>query len=216
MSANGPAAISFRVKKHSWWLPLGLSLVGIYLSVSFLFVGLGRALPADSPDNVILDTILFFAPFNLKAREAKASWLREYAMSLEPEERAEPMQEVIALIEPATKWRPRWPYYHLALLDAEYHIDGPEEALQARFDTLFNLAPNERGLDSYIVEVALKSWSKLRPDQKELIGAKLTRSKSYILNPLLEIIEEELYNTPELCDELPVSIVESYCSSESK
>ena len=199
-------------KKCSWLILLGFSFIGVYLSLSFLFVGIGRALPANSLDNPVLDMIITVAPFNLKAREAKASWLREYAMTLEPDDRVEPMQGVISLLEPATQWRPKWPYYHLALLDAEYLIDSPPEVLQARYDILLDLAPNERGLDSYMIEVALRSWRKLRPDQKELIVSKLTRSKSYILNPLLEVIEEEVPVSPELCEELPPSIVAPYCS----
>ena len=212
MLAKDVAPVRLWLKQRSWWLPLGLALLGAYLSLSFLFVGIGRALPAESLDNPVLDTIIAVAPFNLKAREAKASWLREYAMTLEPRQRIEPMKEVIALLEPATRWRPRWPYYHLALLDAEYLIDSPAEVLQARYDMLLNLAPNERGLDSYMIEVALRSWRKLRPNQKELIVSKLTRSKSYILNPLLEVIEEEVPVFPELCEELPPSIVAPYCS----
>lgn len=198
-------------KKCSWLILLGFSFIGVYLSLSFLFVGIGRALPANSLDNPVLDLIITVAPFNLKAREAKASWLREYAMTLEPEDRVEPMQGVISLLEPATQWRPKWPYYHLALLDAEYLIDSPPEVLQARYDILLDLAPNERGLDSYMIEVALRSWRKLRPDQKELIVSKLTRSKSYILDPLLWVIEEEISVHPELCHDLPLQIVQPYC-----
>ena len=202
------------IKRRSWWLPMGLAIAGLYLSFSFLFVGIGRALPADSPDNIVLDTILAVAPFNLKAREAKASWLREYAMTLEPEERIAPMREVIELLEPATKWRPRWPYYHLALLDAEYIIGSPAEVIQARYDALLSIAPNERGLDSYMIEVALRSWPKLRADQKQRIAANLKRSKSYILTPLLDVVEQEVPRHPELCGELPWPIVQPYCSTQ--
>ncbi|WP_369982439.1 hypothetical protein [Thalassolituus sp.] len=198
-------------KERSWLLLLGCAFIGVYLSLSFLFVGIGRALPANSLDNPVLDTIVAVAPFNLKAREAKASWLREYAMTLDPEDRVEPMQRVISLLEPATQWRPKWPYYHLALLDAEYLIDSSPEVLQARYDILLDLAPNERGVDSYMIEVALRSWSKIRPDQKELIVLKLTRSKSHILDPLLWVIEEEVSVHPELCHDLPQPIVQPYC-----
>ncbi|MEC8525339.1 MAG: hypothetical protein VXZ24_13965 [Pseudomonadota bacterium] len=201
----------FWFKERSWLILTGFAFIGVYLSLSFLFVGIGRALPANSLDNPVLDVIITVAPFNLKAREAKASWLREYAMTLEPEDRVEPMQRVISLLEPATQWRPKWPYYHLALLDAEYLIDSPPEVLQARYDILLDLAPNERGLDSYMIEVALRSWRKLRPDQKELIVLKLTRSKSYILDPLLWVIEEEISVHPELCHDLPLQIVQPYC-----
>ncbi len=205
------APVRLWFKKRSWLIVLGFSFIGVYLSLSFLFIGIGRALPANSLDNPVLDMIITVAPFNLKAREAKASWLREYAMTLEPEDRVEPMQGVISLLEPATQWRPKWPYYHLALLDAEYLIDSPPEVVQARYDILLDLAPNERGLDSYMIEVALRSWPKLRSDQKVRIASNLARSKSYILNPLLGIIEEEVSVYPELCDELPTSIVEPYC-----
>ena len=82
MLAKDVAPVRLWLKQRSWWLPLGLALLGAYLSLSFLFVGIGRALPAESLDNPVLDTIIAVAPFNLKAREAKASWLREYAMTL--------------------------------------------------------------------------------------------------------------------------------------
>jgi len=213
MSDTGLSATLNRFKLRSWWLPMGLAIAGLYFSLSFLFVGIGRALPATSPDNPVLDTIIALAPFNLKAREAKASWLREYAMTLEPEQRIEPMKEVIELLEPGTRWRPKWPYYHLALLEAEYIIGSPAEVLQARYDILLTLAPNERGLDSYMIEVALRSWPKLRADQKKRIAANLKRSKSYILNPLLEVVEQEVPRYPELCAELPWPIVENYCKT---
>lgn len=195
-----------------WWLILLPALFAAYLALVSLLTELGKASDTDSGTSPYFESALTLAPWHSDAAASYASYLRAYAVTLPLDaEREALLERVLALYERAMEGRPLWPYYHLGAFDAEYLLNRSAESIQARFDRVTSLAPNERGLDRNLLELSLYSWNKLRSDQKQWVVLRLQKTQGTIRRDMLDIIKElKAYNL-NLCTEMPWKLVKRAC-----
>lgn len=195
-----------------WWLLFIPALFAFYLALVSLLVEVGKASESDSATNPYFEAALTLAPWHSTAAVSYGSHLRAYAVTLPlGAEREALLERVLALYERAMEGRPLWPYYHLGAFDAEYLLNRSAESIQARFDRVTLLAPNERGLDRNLLELSLYSWNKLRSDQKQWVALRLQKTQGTIRRDMLDIIKEfKAYNL-NLCTEMPWTLVKSAC-----
>ncbi|TNC83653.1 MAG: hypothetical protein CSH37_13395, partial [Thalassolituus sp.] len=162
-STNKPR-VTGMIARYLWFLFIP-ALFAFYLAFVSLLVEIGKASESDASTNPYFEAALTLAPWHSTAAASYASYLRAYAVALPlGAEREALLERVVALYERAMEGRPLWPYYHLGAFDAEYLLNRSAESIQARFDRVTSLAPNERGLDRNLLELSLYSWNKLRSD----------------------------------------------------
>ena len=195
-----------------WWLLFIPALFAFYLALVSLLVEVGKASEPDSTTNPYFEAALTLAPWHSDAAASYASYLRAYAVTLPlGAEREALLERVLALYERAMEGRPLWPYYHLGAFDAEYLLNRSAESIQARFDRVTSLAPNERGLDRNLLELSLYSWNKLRSDQKQWVVLRLQNTQHSIRRDMLNTISELKTYNPRLCTQLPWNLVKRAC-----
>ena len=195
-----------------WWLFLIPFLLAVYFFLSFLLVAMGKAVEVSNRDNFFYDAAVIISPWNADALAGYAEYKRNYAVSVEGEERQIALEEAVAYFERAIKQRPYWPYYVVGALDAEYIIGAPDDVIQQRFDDVVQLAPNERGLDHHFTQLAILTWLKLREDQKAWAGKRLLSVKSPARQAAVDVIKilPDFQRGP-LCAQLPWSLAKEAC-----
>ena len=192
---------------------LAISLVPffVYFSLVFALVSYGNSSDELSEHNNALDLATTIAPWSADASIGYAAYLRRYAVTLTLDDRVEIMSRINGLIESAMKARPDWPYYHLAKYDAEV-LEGQDDlVLQERFDTIRQLAPNERGLDYSLIATSFYAWNSLRIDQQQWIARTLFYMRGDSRGELLKHVALLRQSTPSLCTQLPWTLVKSAC-----
>lgn len=145
--------------------------------------------------------------FALEARALRSSavvnWDSQDIAQLYLEQSLSAWQQAISL-------RPQWPYYQLAALDVEVLMNVDAVVIQQRFQQIITLAPNERGMDKALLELALFNWPKLLPQQQEWVVARLAIVPSHTLRKLYDsakaVGREQL-----LCTFLPWNKVKQLC-----
>ena len=198
---------------RKWWLFLIPVFFSLYLFVSFLLVSMGKAVAVGDRDNIFYGAAVEISPWNADALAGYAEYKRNYAVTVEGEERQASLREALTYFERAIEQRPYWPYYVVGALDAEYILGLPDQDIQKRFDAVVSLAPNERGLDHHFTQLAILTWLKLRDDQKAWAGKRLLSVKSPARQAAIDVIKilPDSERGP-LCAELPWSLAKDACS----
>lgn len=196
-----------------WWLFLIPSVLVFYMFLSFVLVSMGEAVEVSDRDNLFYDAAVAISPWNADALAGYAKYKRNYAVSVEGEERQAALEEAVTYFERAIRQRPYWPYYVVGALDAEYIMGAPEAIIQQRFDDVVQLAPNERGLDHHFTQLAILNWLKLRDDQKAWAGKRLLSVKSPARQAAVDVIKilPDFQRGP-LCAQLPWSLAKDACN----
>lgn len=207
-----------------WWLFLLPAILAIYFFIVFAFVSIGvktsdALLNAEQGEtrqaqNFWLDTAVQLAPWSADAHIARGEHLRAYAITLEYDQRSPILKDALSMFDVAISARPFWPYYQLGALDVEYLLQSPDLVIQHRIDTIFQIAPNERGLDRNLIEVSLLAWQQLRPDQKRSIGQRLRTSDHKTRKQMVALIESLLPSNRTYCDELPWPVIRKICAEK--
>lgn len=203
----------FRVFSHiSFFLAILAACTLLYLSTVFTLVAVGNNLSVSKEKHILLDTAYLLAPNNPFVIESKAIHLRAFAVGQDdPQNRKRIMEIVLGLYEKAIEQRPLWPYYQIAVLDAEYLL-GVE--VRERFEYIIRNFPNERGLDSSLLEIALLSWDQLSLKQRLWVNDRL-RSTQYNTKLLIQSRMGEFVSIhPNLCFELHWSYVKAVCKQK--
>lgn len=188
-----------------------LAVIFIYFTVVNALIAHGRMADEGSSYNSSLHWATTLAPWSADAAIAYAAYLRGYAVTASMPEKAKTLSVIHELIDSAIAKRPLWPYYQLAKYDAEVLSGASEVALQARFDGIRSLAPNERGVDLSLIQTSLYVWDSLKGSQQNWIGVQMLgmqREKRDDL--LLQISSLKTYN-PRLCTQLPWKLVKRAC-----
>jgi hypothetical protein len=188
-----------------------LAVIFIYFTVVNALIAHGRMADEVSSYNSSLHWATTLAPWSADAAIAYAAYLRGYAVTASMPEKAKTLSVIHELIDSAIAKRPLWPYYQLAKYDAEVLSGASEVALQARFDGIRSLAPNERGVDLSLIQTSLYVWDSLKGSQQNWIGVQMLgmqREKRDDL--LLQISSLKTYN-PRLCTQLPWKLVRRAC-----
>lgn len=195
-----------------WWLFLIPFLLAVYFFFSFLLVAMGKAVEVGNRDNVFYDAAVVISPWNADALAGYAEYKRNYAVSVEGEQRQLALAEAVEYFERAINQRPYWPYYVVGALDAEYIMGAPDDVIQQRFDAVVELAPNERGLDHHFTQLAILTWLKLREDQKAWAGKRLLSVKSPARQAAIDVLKilPDFQRGP-LCAQLPWSLAKEAC-----
>ena len=189
-----------------------LSVLALQLILVSASLGLAKSTDDLAVDNTWLQIakVLSFSNPDVFALEAQA--LRSSAAAnWDSQNIAQPyLEQSLAAWQQAISLRPQWPYYQLAALDVEVLMNADTDAIQQRFQQIITLAPNERGMDKALLELALFSWPKLLQSQKDWV---ITRLKIVPRGTL-----EMLYRSAKtvgreqlLCTLLPWSKVKSLC-----
>ncbi|MBL4798155.1 MAG: hypothetical protein JKY50_12120 [Oleispira sp.] len=110
----------------------------------------------------------------------------------------------------AISLRPQWPYYRLAAFDIEVLMSADDAVIQRRFDEIVTLAPNERGMDRVLLELALFSWPQLLQPQKNWVIARLAIVPRYTLKALY-LSAKTVGREQLLCTFLPWGQVKHLC-----
>jgi len=194
-----------------WWVFLFMAFVLAYFFVVSFLVVAGKAQRVDGPVSGLFEAVVTIAPWHAEGLIAYAEYKRSYATSGEANNSNAVLQDSLRLIEEAIQVRPLWPYYHLGALDAEYLLGRPDEVIQARLDTIINLAPNERGLDFNLIELSLLSWHNLRSDQQRWIAARIQTARRDTRKELSGFIEQMIKTDPAFCSTLPWQTVRKFC-----
>ncbi len=188
-----------------------LAVIFMYFTVVNALIAHGRMADEVSSYNSSLHWATTLAPWSADAEIAYAAYLRDYAVTASITEKDKTLPVIHELVDSAIAKRPLWPYYQLAKYDAEVLSGAPADALQARFDGIRSLAPNERGVDLSLIQTSLYVWDSLKESQQSWIGVQMLgmqREKRDEL--LLQISSLKTYN-PRLCTQLPWKLVRRAC-----
>jgi hypothetical protein len=208
--SNEKPSVSGMLARH-WWLLLLPCCFSLYITAVSLLIEVAKVVEPDQPSNVYFESAIDLAPWHSHASAEYATWLRTYAVTLSGADNEAAMEHVLALYEAAMKGRPLWPYYHLGAYDAEYLLGKPASVIQSRFDRIVSLAPNERGLEGTLLELALFTWGKLRSDQKDWVISRVQTTRGAIRKRVITVVAELRHRDPSLCAQLPWVLVKRAC-----
>ena len=191
---------------------LVLQLVLVSASIGFAKSGLAKGSDNLAVDNTWLKVAkaLSFSNPDVFALEARA--LRSSAVvNWDSQDIAQSyLQQSLLAWQQAISLRPQWSYYQLAAFDIEVFMNADAEIIQQRFQQIITLAPNERGMDKGLLELALFAWPKLQSTQKDWVIARL----AIVPHPTLKMLYSSAKTVGReqlLCTLLPWSKVKFFC-----
>ena len=196
-----------RVARWLLWIP---ALLAMHYGLVASLLALGASAPVNTQDNawlVLADRIAFRNP---DVDVAIARYERERALITAPAFRNDHLRQARVRWDRAAEARPFWPYYQLGALDAVVLLNAPAEDIRQRFSAIVSLAPNERGLDRGLLELALFSWHKLTTMQQEWVLERIPRT-TYATRRFLFGVADQLHLKPLLCARLPWTQVKNFC-----
>ena len=195
-----------------WWLFLLPAFAGVYFFVVFALIELGKTHEPHAAKNSALELAQTLAPWSADAAIANSTYQRAYGITQTGDAYWQAINLALVHAEQAIERRPFWPYYQLSAFDAEYLLNSDPQIIQARFDRIVEVAPNERGLDRNLLELSVLSWQKLRDDQKRWVGKRLLTAKHATRKATIALIAQQLPVTNSFCYELPWSLVRRICT----
>ncbi len=142
------------------------ALLALHFGLVSVLLALGSSVAVSTSNNAWLLAADAISRNNPEVDAAIARYERQRALISAGDFREVHLQESLARWENAQQLRPLWPYYQLGAFDAEILLDASAEVIQQRMNTLMTLAPNERGMDRSLLELALFGWQKLTPEQQ--------------------------------------------------
>ncbi|WP_420591949.1 hypothetical protein [Bacterioplanoides sp.] len=173
-------------------------------------VAIGKQQTVTTSDNTWLELADVLSFSDPEVFAALATYQREQAVLSGEDKRAPLLQQSLLNWEQAIESRPLWPYHHLNALHVEVMLNKPALDIQQRIDTVISQTPNERGMDKYLVELAVFSWPKLNRDQRRWISDRLDilsgKELKYVLKAAERINRKTL-----VCVHLPIKKSRRYC-----
>lgn len=155
------------------------ALICLYLAILFSLIRAGEHLEVTREGNSLLDVAAEISLWPMPdLNVALANYDRKRAANITDEkERHQLLLDVRDNWLEASRLRPGWPYYQIGALSTESVLAGVEaKDLQARFDQITSMAPNERGIDRPMFELGFWIWSKLRRDQQDWLVKRIESS----------------------------------------
>lgn len=149
-------------------LVLCLLAAQVFLVSTSLYFSKQQNTSIEPPTNIWLDIAELISVSNPEVLDTRARFLRQKALS--PgfiDKKDYLLQQALVLWGRAAEIRPLWPYYRLSELNTMVLLDVDAVDFQAKVEQIIQLAPNERGLDKQLLELAFYDWDKLTPKQEQ-------------------------------------------------
>ena len=189
-----------------------LAIAAAHVFVVALLLEAGKASDVQDRDNLWLNAAQAISWNNPDVYAAQAAYYRERALLNEQQAfNTAHLKTSLNYWQQAQAASPLWPYYQLGALDVEVMLNSSAEVIQRRISTLLELAPNERGLDKYLLTLAFITWPNLNPSQQTYMLARLQKSNSGVLNFVYRKAKEA-GNHMAICIHLPWKKVRRLCN----
>jgi hypothetical protein len=184
----------------------------VIVSASLYFSSLKQP-SFEQPDNAWLDLAEVLSIANPDVFLARASFLRQKATLLEFKlQQDDFLKEALENLARAAEIRPLWPYYSLAELNILVLQDAAAERVQEKVAHIIKLAPNERGLDKHLLELAFHSWDKLSSEQQQWMLTRLAIVPSGTLKYVYSVAKSLNHKTV-ICTNLPYRKIKNLCKA---
>jgi len=160
-----------------------LAIAAAHVFVVALLLEAGKASDVEDRNNLWLNTAQVISWDNPDVYAAQAAFYRQRALLNMPGVAdATHLKTSLNYWQQAQAASPLWPYYQLGALDIEVLLNSPADVIQHRITSLLNLAPNERGLDKYLLQLAFITWPNLNESQQAYMLKRLQSSRFGVLN----------------------------------
>jgi len=160
-----------------------LVMAAVHVFTVAILLEVGKADEVQDRDNLWLNTAQAISWDNPDVYAAQAAFYRQRALLSVPKGvDTDHLKTSLDYWQQAQAASPLWPYYQLGALDIEVLLSSPASVIQRRISSLLDLAPNERGLDKYLLQLAFISWPKLNDDQQAYMLKRLQSSRFGVLN----------------------------------
>ncbi|MCT7360088.1 hypothetical protein [Thalassolituus pacificus] len=186
------------------------ALLALHFGLVSVLLALGSSAAVSTGNNVWLSAADAISRNNPEVHVAIARYERQRAIITADGFRDIHLQESLARWQKAQQLRPLWPYYQLGAFDAEILLDAPAEVIQQRMNTLMTLAPNERGMDRSLLELALFGWQKLTPEQQVWSLERLDSTRYETRKAVLQTAAR-IGVKPVLCSRMSWKKVRTFC-----
>ena len=193
-----------------------LAIAAVHTFLVSILIELGKSASVSEQDNLWLNAAETISWQNPDIYEAQGRYYRQQAFVVDKSINKQNARQALSLTNSLQHWQnainasPLWPYYQLNALDVEVLLGKPRDVIQERLDTIIRLAPNERGLDKSLLEIAFISWSKLNKDQQEFMLSKLNSARGSTLKRVFSQAKKA-GNHHAICVNLPWKRVRRLC-----
>ena len=193
-----------------------LAMAAVHVFVGSLLIELGKSGQVNDQQNHWLDAVEFISWQNPDIFEAQGNYYRQQAFIVDEGLNLDNKAQVQSLEKSLDYWAlaigasPLWPYYQLGALDVEVLLNKPDKIVQARIDSIIKLAPNERGLDKSLLEIAFIAWPKLNKTQQSFMLEKLATARGGVLKRVFTQAKK-MGNHSAICVNLPWKKVRRLC-----
>jgi hypothetical protein len=188
-----------------------LTLAAMHVFVVAVLLAAGKAGEVQDRTNPWLDAAQVISWENPELYAAQAAFYRKRALlhGWGPT-RATHLTTSLSYWQQAQAASPLWPYYQLGALDVEVMLSSSESVIQNRISNLLTLAPNERGLDKYLLQLAFITWPNLNESQQNYMLKRLQESRFNVLKFVYNKAKEA-GNHQAICVNLPWKQVRKLC-----
>lgn len=180
-----------------------LTLLSLHVFVVSALLSLGQQREISADDNVLLEAAVALSIANPDALAALALYQRKQALLNDGEARTALLTASLGHWQSAIAQRPAWPYHHLGALDIEVLLNKPAAVIQQRIDKVILQTPNERGIDKPLLELAIFSWGKLTPVQREWMVKRLNIADGSVLKFVIKAADR-VKRKSLMCAHLPL------------
>ncbi len=202
-----------------------LAFLSLHIFVVAILIEAGKATEVKAAEtkaesNPWLDAAEFISWNNPDIYEAQASYYRALALAGREEgtrlNLKDDSPEKLQLQTSLDYWQlaqqasPLWPYYQTGALDIELLLNRPANVIQKRISEILALAPNERGLDKTLLELAFTGWKKISDEQKDFMLDRLQHRNRNLLKPVFKVAKAA-GNHNAICINLPWKKVRKLC-----
>jgi hypothetical protein len=192
---------------------LGLASSQIFVVSAALHFADKQEASFEQPDNAWLDIAELLSFSNPDVFVARAKFLRQKALLPElKSQRADILNEALTNLALAVEQRPLWPYYRLSEFNILVLNAANASEIQSKVDEILLLAPNERGLDKHLLEVAFYSWDKLTAGQQRWMLKRLAIVPSGTLRYVYSAAKT-LNKHSVICTNLPYKKIKRLCKA---
>jgi len=211
---------SFLKKPKTIFIALAVPILLLFLASAHIFIVSASLYFADlqkasieRPENAWLDAAEFLSYSNPDVFVARAKFLRQKALLPElKSQRSEILNETLSNLALAVEQRPLWPYYRLSEFNVLVLLDAESTLVQSKVAEILLLAPNERGLDKHLLELAFHSWDKLSLEQQQWMVKRLgivpRRTLRYVYS-----VAKKLHRQSVICTNLPYKKIKRLCKA---
>ncbi len=159
-----------------------LAMAAVHVFTVAILLEAGKASDVQDRDNLWLNTAQAISWDNPDIYAAQAAFYRQRALlNVSEGVDTDHLKTSLDYWQQAQAASPSWPYYQLGALDIEVLLSSPASVIQRRISSLLELAPNERGLDKYLLQLAFITWPNLNENQQAYMLKRLQKSRFGVL-----------------------------------